>query len=92
MAIKTAQVWPGHCLIIPKAPGYASMLDLPATAAEQLLREVPRLARYRNGFLRCCFLTINDHFDKTGSGRFNFRKRGKSRPDFLQGCRQGDGL
>ena len=38
-------VWPGHCLIIPKAPGYASMLDLPVEAAEQVLREVPRLAR-----------------------------------------------
>ena len=38
-------VWPGHCLIIPKAPGYASMLDLPQEAAEQVLKEVPRLAR-----------------------------------------------
>ena len=38
-------VWPGHCLIIPKTAGYASMLDLPQKAAEQVLREVPRLAR-----------------------------------------------
>ena len=38
-------VWPGHCLIIPKTAGYASMLDLPQQAAEHVLREVPRLAR-----------------------------------------------
>ena len=35
----------GHCLLIPKAPGYASMLDLPQEAAAQVLKEVPRLAR-----------------------------------------------
>ena len=36
---------PGHCLLVPKVVGYASMLDLPQQAAEQVLREVPRLAR-----------------------------------------------
>jgi histidine triad (HIT) family protein len=43
--LDAAPYCPGHCLLVPKAVGYASMLDLPQQAAEQVLREVPRLAR-----------------------------------------------
>eukprot|EP00242_Pyramimonas_sp_CCMP2087_P006922 CAMPEP_0198223880 /NCGR_PEP_ID=MMETSP1445-20131203/94485_1 /TAXON_ID=36898 /ORGANISM="Pyramimonas sp., Strain CCMP2087" /LENGTH=146 /DNA_ID=CAMNT_0043902867 /DNA_START=96 /DNA_END=536 /DNA_ORIENTATION=+ len=35
----------GHCLLIPKAEGYATMMDLPEDVAANVFRELPRLAR-----------------------------------------------
>ena len=36
---------PGHSLLLPKADGYATIMDMPEAAAADLLRELPRLAR-----------------------------------------------
>ena len=44
---------PGHCILVPKARGYASMLDLPEEAAAEVLREVPRLARAVAAAMAC---------------------------------------
>eukprot|EP00240_Pyramimonas_obovata_P007511 CAMPEP_0118935236 /NCGR_PEP_ID=MMETSP1169-20130426/15231_1 /TAXON_ID=36882 /ORGANISM="Pyramimonas obovata, Strain CCMP722" /LENGTH=148 /DNA_ID=CAMNT_0006878245 /DNA_START=137 /DNA_END=583 /DNA_ORIENTATION=- len=35
----------GHCLLIPKAEGYATMMDLPEDVAANVLKELPRLSR-----------------------------------------------
>lgn len=35
----------GHCLLIPKATGYATVMDLPADIAANVLSELPRLSR-----------------------------------------------
>ena len=35
----------GHALLIPKAPGCVSVLDMPADVAANVLKELPRLAR-----------------------------------------------
>jgi histidine triad (HIT) family protein len=35
----------GHALLIPKAPGCVSILDMPADDAANVLRELPRLAK-----------------------------------------------
>ena len=35
----------GHCLLIPKAKGYRTVMDLPPDVAANVLRELPRLAR-----------------------------------------------
>eukprot|EP00937_MAST-01D_sp_MAST-1D-sp2_P003352 g3352.t1 len=36
---------PGHSLLIPKASGYATVMDMPADVAANVLSELPRLAR-----------------------------------------------
>ncbi|KAJ0409555.1 hypothetical protein ATCC90586_010066 [Pythium insidiosum] len=36
---------PGHALLIPKAQGYATIMDMPADVAAAVFRELPRLAR-----------------------------------------------
>ncbi|KAJ0405378.1 hypothetical protein P43SY_000257 [Pythium insidiosum] len=36
---------PGHALLIPKARGYATVMDMPADVAAQVFRELPRLAK-----------------------------------------------
>jgi hypothetical protein len=35
----------GHALLVPKAPGYATIIDLPPDVAANVLSELPRLAR-----------------------------------------------
>eukprot|EP01064_Diplonema_japonicum_P030953 TRINITY_DN5399_c0_g2_i2.p1 TRINITY_DN5399_c0_g2~~TRINITY_DN5399_c0_g2_i2.p1 ORF type:complete len:146 (+),score=42.17 TRINITY_DN5399_c0_g2_i2:45-482(+) len=35
----------GHALLIPKAKGYSTLLDMPEDAAANLLKELPRLAK-----------------------------------------------
>ena len=35
----------GHALLIPKATGYASIIDMPPDVAGAVLRELPRLAK-----------------------------------------------
>ena len=35
----------GHSLLIPKAVGYASIIDMPADVAANVVKELPRLAR-----------------------------------------------
>ena len=35
----------GHALLVPKASGYASLIDMPADVAAEVLKELPRLAR-----------------------------------------------
>jgi histidine triad (HIT) family protein len=35
----------GHALLIPKAPGYATIYDMPPDVAANVLRELPRLAK-----------------------------------------------
>lgn len=35
----------GHALLIPKAPGYATIMDMPEEMAANVLKELPRLAR-----------------------------------------------
>jgi hypothetical protein len=35
----------GHALLVPKAPGYATVMDLPPDVAANVLSELPRLAR-----------------------------------------------
>ncbi|RLN90926.1 hypothetical protein BBJ28_00008726 [Nothophytophthora sp. Chile5] len=36
---------PGHALLLPKAPGYATVMDMPPDVAANLFRELPRLAK-----------------------------------------------
>ena len=36
---------PGHALLIPKASGYATVMDMPEAVAANVLKELPRLAR-----------------------------------------------
>ncbi|TMW63659.1 hypothetical protein Poli38472_002600 [Pythium oligandrum] len=36
---------PGHALLLPKATGYATIMDMPAEVAAELFRELPRLAK-----------------------------------------------
>ena len=36
----------GHALLIPKATGYASIMDMPADVAGEVLKELPRLAKH----------------------------------------------
>ncbi|CAK0852558.1 unnamed protein product [Prorocentrum cordatum] len=40
---------PGHALLLPKAKGYVTVMDMPAEAAAAVLRELPRLARLVQG-------------------------------------------
>lgn len=35
----------GHALLVPKATGYASVIDMPPDVAAEVLRELPRLAK-----------------------------------------------
>ena len=35
----------GHSLLIPKATGYASVIDMPPDVAAEVLKELPRLAK-----------------------------------------------
>lgn len=35
----------GHALLIPKATGYASIIDMPPDVAAEVLKELPRLAK-----------------------------------------------
>ncbi|GMF22739.1 unnamed protein product [Phytophthora fragariaefolia] len=36
---------PGHALLLPKAPGFATVLDMPPEVAAGVFRELPRLAK-----------------------------------------------
>ena len=36
----------GHSLLIPKAEGYASVIDMPPEVAAEVLKELPRLAKH----------------------------------------------
>ena len=36
----------GHALLIPKAEGYASVIDMPPEVAAEVLKELPRLAKH----------------------------------------------
>ena len=36
----------GHSLLIPKASGYASIIDMPEDVAASVLKELPRLAKH----------------------------------------------
>ncbi|KAF4318498.1 hypothetical protein BBO99_00007269 [Phytophthora kernoviae] len=38
-------VVPGHALLLPKAPGYATVMDMPSEVAANVYSELPRLAR-----------------------------------------------
>ena len=44
----------GHALLVPKARGYATVMDMPPEVAGEVLKELPRLAK-----ARCC---LNTHF------------------------------
>mmetsp|Transcript_3307 Transcript_3307/g.20607 ORF Transcript_3307/g.20607 Transcript_3307/m.20607 type:complete len:167 (-) Transcript_3307:149-649(-) len=35
----------GHCLLVPKQTGYATVMDMPEDVAADVLKELPRLAR-----------------------------------------------
>ena len=35
----------GHCLLLPKGEGYATVMDMPADVAANVLSELPRLCR-----------------------------------------------
>eukprot|EP01079_Euglenida_sp_SAG-EU17-18_P001899 gene1899-2969_t len=35
----------GHALLVPKAKGYTTLMDMPAEVAASVLQELPRLAR-----------------------------------------------
>lgn len=36
---------PGHALLLPKAPGYATVMDMPPEVAANVFKELPRLAK-----------------------------------------------
>lgn len=36
---------PGHALLMPKAPGYATIMDMSSEVAANLFKELPRLAK-----------------------------------------------
>ncbi len=43
--LATRRAVQGHALLIPKAPGYVTIYDMPADVAANVLRELPRLAK-----------------------------------------------
>ncbi|OQS00759.1 HIT domain-containing protein [Achlya hypogyna] len=48
----------GHCLLIPKAEGYATILDMPPALAAQLFQELPRLAKAVQDAFQCDGINI----------------------------------
>lgn len=49
---------PGHALLLPKASGYATVMDLPKEVASQVYAELPRLARAVQAVTKCDGINI----------------------------------
>jgi histidine triad (HIT) family protein len=48
----------GHCLLIPKAEGYCSIVDMPPDVAANLFKELPRLAKAVQDAFKCDGINI----------------------------------
>jgi diadenosine tetraphosphate (Ap4A) HIT family hydrolase len=95
----------GHSLLVPKATGYASIIDMPEDVAANVLKELPRLARIVKSATGCDGVNIvqnnhacagqvvfHVHFPRAapmGSGERRTGAPGEERGHDLGGCRHG---
>jgi diadenosine tetraphosphate (Ap4A) HIT family hydrolase len=95
----------GHSLLVPKATGYASIIDMPEDVAANVLKELPRLARIVKSATGCDGVNIvqNNHacagqvvfhvhfhvLPRWGPGNDGLVRLGKERGHDLGGCRHG---